>query len=76
MGGTGWCSLEEIGPFSRLSKLTLHGLENVPASSSAEMAMISSKEHIDYLELNWSSSRFMGLRDEINKSRSSEPWRR
>jgi hypothetical protein len=62
-----WCSLEEIGPLPKLRKLTLHCLENVPASSSAEIAMISSKEHLDYLELHWSSSRFMGLRDEINR---------
>jgi hypothetical protein len=66
-GGRGWCSLDEIGPISQLTKLTLYGLENVPASSLAEMAMITSKEHLDYLELNWSSSGFMGLRDEINK---------
>jgi hypothetical protein len=31
------------------------------------MAMISRKEHLDYLELHWSSNRFMGLRDEINR---------
>jgi len=45
----------------------LHGLENVPASSLAEMARIGSKEHLDYLELHWSSSGLMGLRDEIDK---------
>jgi len=31
------------------------------------MAKISSKEHLEYLELHWSSTGFMGLRDETNK---------
>ncbi|XP_039778037.1 putative disease resistance protein At3g14460 isoform X2 [Panicum virgatum] len=67
MDGSSWCSLGEIGPLSQLRKLTLHGLQNVPASSLAEMARISSKERLDYLELHWSSSGWMELRDEIEK---------
>jgi len=63
----GWCSLEEIGPLSQLRKLTLHGLENVHASSLAEMARIGSKEHLDYLGLYWSSSGWMELSEEIQK---------
>ena len=68
MDGDGcWCSLEEIGPMFQLRKLILHGLENVPVGSSAGMSIISRNEHLDYLELNWSSSGSMGLREEINK---------
>jgi hypothetical protein len=63
-----WCSLEEIGPLSQLTNLTLRGLQNVAASSLAEMPMvISSEEHLDYLELNWSSSTCVGSRDEMEK---------
>jgi Leucine-rich repeat (LRR) protein len=62
-----WCSLEEIGPLCQLRKLSLNGLQNVPASSLAEMARISSKEHLDYLGLCWSSSEWMELREEIKK---------
>ncbi|KAJ1256755.1 hypothetical protein BS78_K312400 [Paspalum vaginatum] len=71
MGGDGsWCSLEEIGPLSHLRKLSLYGLDRVPTSSLAEMAtIISSKDHLDYLELHWSSSRCMGWREEMEKQR-------
>ncbi|OEL38404.1 putative disease resistance RPP13-like protein 1 [Dichanthelium oligosanthes] len=62
-----WCSLEEIGPLSQLRILTLHGLENVAASSLAEMAMIRTKEHLDYLVLDWSTSGCIELGDEIEK---------
>ena len=54
MDGHGtWCSLEEIGSISQLTHHTLHGLEKLAASSLAEMTtIISSKEHLDYLELH------------------------
>jgi hypothetical protein len=65
MDGHGtWCSLEEIGSLSQLTHHTLHGLEKLAASSLAEMTtIISSKQHLDYLELHWSSSGCVGSRD-------------
>ncbi|CAD6255487.1 unnamed protein product [Miscanthus lutarioriparius] len=51
-----WCSLQELEPLSQLMKLTLYGLEKVQDSPMAEKAMISSKRHLGYLELNYSAS--------------------
>ncbi|CAN6373779.1 unnamed protein product [Urochloa humidicola] len=51
-----WCSLQELAPLSQLRNLTLHGLAKVPATWMAEKAMISSKVHLSYLELNYSSA--------------------
>ncbi|RLM58885.1 hypothetical protein C2845_PM18G12870 [Panicum miliaceum] len=52
-----WCSLQELAPLSQLTDLTLNGLEKVPSCWMAEQAMISSKAHLSYLELNYSNSR-------------------
>ncbi|RCV38602.1 hypothetical protein SETIT_8G155900v2 [Setaria italica] len=67
MGDDGWCSLEEIGPLSKLRGVTLHFLENVSDCSMGKRARIRNKEHLSYLELNWRSRGFMGLMDGVEK---------
>ncbi|XP_066338633.1 putative disease resistance RPP13-like protein 1 [Miscanthus floridulus] len=51
-----WCSLQELEPLSQFRNLTLYGLEKVQDSRMAEKAMISSKRHLGYLELQYSAS--------------------
>jgi hypothetical protein len=55
--GSSWCSLQELAPLLELRELKLDGLEKVQDSRMAEKAMISSKCHLGYLELNYSASR-------------------
>ncbi|CAL4979371.1 unnamed protein product [Urochloa decumbens] len=55
-GSSSWCSLQELAHLSQLRQLTLHSLQKVPASWMAGNAMLSSKAHLSYLELNYSSA--------------------
>uniref|UniRef100_A0A0E0LZL5 Uncharacterized protein n=1 Tax=Oryza punctata TaxID=4537 RepID=A0A0E0LZL5_ORYPU len=50
------CSLEELGPLSKLRKLKLIGLENAHSSSMATLAQIETKQNLICLEL-WCTSR-------------------
>jgi len=53
--GSSNCNLQELAPLSQLRSLIIDGLENVPACWMAEKAMISSKAHLNYLELNYNN---------------------
>ncbi|KAF7073283.1 hypothetical protein CFC21_078301 [Triticum aestivum] len=50
-----WCSLEELGPLSRLKDLGLDGLENVIASSSTSKAKLCEKLYLARLYLTCGS---------------------
>ncbi|KAL6908016.1 hypothetical protein ACP4OV_002186 [Aristida adscensionis] len=52
-----WCSLSELEHLSHLRHLELVGLANVSGSTMAEKAMISTKGHLSYLELDYSALR-------------------
>jgi len=53
--GSSWCSLHELAPLSQLRELILVGLEKVSACWMAENAMISSKAHLNYLDLKYNN---------------------
>ncbi|KAF8700080.1 hypothetical protein HU200_034441 [Digitaria exilis] len=67
-----WCSLEEIEPLSLLRKHCLYDLENVSAGVLAEKARVSSKQHLNYLQLHWSSSGWTGLGDEMEEEKQQQ----
>jgi hypothetical protein len=51
-----WSSMQELSPLSQLRKLALYGLEKVQDSHMAEKAMTTSKQYLEYLELNYTAS--------------------
>ncbi|CAL4935318.1 unnamed protein product [Urochloa decumbens] len=51
----GWCSLEELGPLSKLQALEISGLEKAPSGSMAGRAMLSSKHRLTGLFLMFTS---------------------
>ncbi|KAL6637113.1 hypothetical protein ACP70R_024685 [Stipagrostis hirtigluma subsp. patula] len=65
----GWCSLEELGPLSKLKHLYINALEKTPSTSVAASAKLSSKHHLERLELMFTSK--LGdngeVEDNINK---------
>jgi len=50
-----WCSLEELGPLSQLTRLHISGLDNVSSSSFATKARIGEKVRLSFLSLECTS---------------------
>nr|CAB3498922.1 unnamed protein product [Digitaria exilis] len=53
--GSCWCSLEELGPLSKLKVLEICNVEKAPSGSMASKAMLSSKHHLRDLDLIFTS---------------------
>jgi Leucine-rich repeat (LRR) protein len=49
------CSLQELGPLSQLTELSIYSLENVASSSMAMMAKLGEKNRLRYLLLHCTS---------------------
>ncbi|CAL4956886.1 unnamed protein product [Urochloa decumbens] len=50
-----WCSLEELGPLSRLMELDVRFMENVSSPSFAKQARLGEKVHLSYLSMSCTS---------------------
>ncbi|CAL4935320.1 unnamed protein product [Urochloa decumbens] len=70
----GWCSLEELGPLSKLQELEISGLEKTPSGSMAAKAMLSSKHHLTDLFLIFTSR--LGENGEVQDDISEEEHER
>ncbi|TVU26661.1 hypothetical protein EJB05_29216, partial [Eragrostis curvula] len=60
-----WCSLEELGPLSKLIELYIHGLENVSSSTVAKKTNLCGKVHLRKLGLHCTSKH--GHNDQLFK---------
>ncbi|XP_021306752.1 putative disease resistance protein RGA3 isoform X2 [Sorghum bicolor] len=54
-GAEGWCSLEELGPLTKLRFLDIIGLEKAPSGSVAARAKLCNKEHLEELNMRFAS---------------------
>ncbi|TVU45628.1 hypothetical protein EJB05_05119 [Eragrostis curvula] len=70
----GWCSLEELGPLSKLKVLSITYLEKASSGFLAARAMLSSKHHLKQLFLNFSSR--LGVNCEVEANISEEEHER
>ncbi|RCV41416.1 hypothetical protein SETIT_9G134300v2, partial [Setaria italica] len=70
----GWCSLEELRPLSKLQRLKISCLEKAPSGSMAAKANLSSKHHLKWLYLEFTSR--LGDNGEVEGNISEEEHRR